>query len=142
MFNLESHRRIEVSEYQIFFTVVPNTECKEQRIRDRLPARRRRRDNKRDGFQTRNPSIFVTRAIRITQVHKCRPDLPLAYKRISYVRHYSGAFIDRVESRCGVPSSPSQKNSRGINVRTRSAVNLRRLFLENFIKIACQIRPI
>jgi hypothetical protein len=47
-----------VSEYRIFLTVVPNTECKEPRIRDRHPARLDWRDNKCKGIQTRSPSIF------------------------------------------------------------------------------------
>jgi hypothetical protein len=59
-------------------------------------------------------------------------------KGIGYLRHCRGASIVRVESRCCVPNVPSQQNSRGINVRTRTEVNLRRTFLDNLIDIARQ----
>jgi hypothetical protein len=60
-FKLISNRRIKTSEYRIFLAVVRNTECKEPRIRDQLPAKRRRLGLRSNGFQTPEPEHFLRR---------------------------------------------------------------------------------
>jgi hypothetical protein len=134
MFNLISHRRI--------LTVVPNAECKEPSTRDRLPARRRRRDSKRNSFQTRSPSIlcrgrFALQKSTIVELIWCSNTTGSAILRATAVLPLIGP-----ESRYGVLNFPSQKNSHGTNVCTRSEVTLRRILLKNIIKMAGQIPPI
>jgi hypothetical protein len=50
-----------VSECRIFLKVDPNVECKEPRIRDRLPARRRRRDIRIKAFSNPQPEYLLCR---------------------------------------------------------------------------------